>query len=91
MVTTAQKQNRYDHRLLELDRATQDIRCAIEQGVPASTARGWLKAPVTEVITIDVVHLDVIRLPQEVLQLRARLRKWIALLRVVLVVLKLSG
>jgi hypothetical protein len=40
---------------------------------------------------VDVVHLDVIRLQQEVLYLRARIRKLIALRRVVLVVLKLSG
>ncbi|MDB4506297.1 hypothetical protein N9087_01265 [bacterium] len=50
-----------------------------------------MKPPATKVVTVDVVHLDVIRLQQEVLQLRARLRKLLALLRVVLVVLKLSG
>ena len=91
MATTTQTQNRYDHRLKELVRSTQDITCALQQGVPPSTARGWLKTPVTEVVTVDVVHLDVIRLQQEVLYLLARLRKLIALLRVVLVVLKLAG
>ncbi|MDA7914706.1 hypothetical protein N9B98_00405 [bacterium] len=50
-----------------------------------------MKTPATKVVTVDVVHLDVIRLQQEVLQLRALLRKLLALLRVVLVVLKLSG
>jgi hypothetical protein len=41
-----------------------------------------LKTPATKVITIDVVHLDAIRLQQEVLQLRARLQQLSALLRV---------
>jgi len=58
MVTTTQTQNRYDHRLKELVRSTQDITSALQQ---------------------------------EILYLRARLRKLKALLRVVLVVLQLSG
>jgi hypothetical protein len=60
MATTTQTQNRYDHRLKELVRSTQDIRCAIQQGVPPSTARGWLRAPTVEVISIDVVQRDAI-------------------------------
>ena len=91
MATTTQTQNRYDHRLKELVRSTQDIRCAIQQGVPPSTARGWLRAPTAEVISIDVVQLDAINLQNEVLQLRARLQKLNALLRVMIVMLKLSG
>ena len=91
MENTTQTQNRYDHRLKELVRSTQDITCAVRYGIPTSTAGGWLKTPATKVVTVDVVHLDVIRLRQEVLQLRARFRKLLALLRVVLVVLKLSG
>jgi hypothetical protein len=43
------------------------------------------------VISIDVVQLDAINLQNEVLQLRARLQKLNALLRVMIVVLKLSG
>ncbi|MDP6558228.1 MAG: hypothetical protein QGG71_26430, partial [Pirellulaceae bacterium] len=43
-----------------------------------------MKTPATKVITIDVVHLDAIRLQQEVLQLRARLQQLSALLRVIL-------
>ena len=91
METRTRTQKKYDHRLKELVRSTQDITCAVRHGVPQSTARGWLRAPPTEVITVDAVHLDVIRLQQEVLQLRAQLQKVNALLRVVLVVLKLSG
>jgi hypothetical protein len=91
MATATRTQNRYDHRLRELVRSTQDIRCAVQYGVPSSTARGWLKAPAAEVVTVDVLKMDTIRLQQEVLQLRARIQKLTALLRVLLVVLKLSG
>ncbi len=91
MENTTRTQKKYDHRLKDLVRSTKDITCAVRHGVPQSTARGWLKTPATKVITIDVVHLDAIRLQQEVLQLRTRLLKLSALLRVVLVVLKLSG
>jgi hypothetical protein len=74
MATTTQTQNRYDHRLKELVRSTQDIRCALQQGVPPSTARGWLRAPTADVISIDVVQLDAINLQNEVLHSQNRSR-----------------
>ena len=91
METTIRTHKNYDHRLKELVRSTQDITCAIRHGVPRSTARGWLRAPASDVISIDVVELDAISLRKEVLQLRAQLEKLHALLRVVIAVLKLSG
>ena len=91
MVTTAHTQNRYDHRLRDLVRSTRDIHCAIQHGVPPSTARGWLKAAAVQVVTIDVLHKDAIQLQQEVLRLRTRLRRLTALLRVLIVLLRLSG
>jgi hypothetical protein len=75
MATTTPTQNRYDHRLKELVRSTQDIHGALQQGVPRLTARGWLRAPTADVISIDVVQLDAINLQNEVLRLRARLQK----------------
>jgi hypothetical protein len=60
-------------------------------GVPRSTARGWLTDPGAEVVTIDIVNMDVIPLQQEVLQLRRRVQKLTALLRVLLAVIKISG
>jgi len=77
--------------LKELVRKTQDIECAVRQGVPRSTARGWLTNPGTKVVTIDIVNMDVIRLQREVLLLRRRVRKLTALLRVLLAVIKISG
>ncbi|MCP4886651.1 MAG: DUF192 domain-containing protein [Planctomycetaceae bacterium] len=58
METKARTQKTYDHRLKELVRSTQDITCAVRHGVPRSTARGWLKPPANEVISIDVVFVD---------------------------------
>jgi putative transposase len=91
MATTTQTRNRYDHRLKEVVRSTQDIQCALQQGVPRLTARGWLRPPTAEVISIDVFQPDAINLQDEALQLRARLQKLNALLRVMIVVLKLPG
>ena len=90
MVTTTHTQNRYDHRLRELVRTTQDVSYAVQCGVPRSTARGWLNAPGVEVVTLDSLNMDATQLQREVLRLQTRIRKLIALLRVLLVVLKIS-
>ena len=91
MANTTCTHRRYDHRLKELVRTTQDIECAVRQGVSRSTASGWLADPGTEVVTIDIVNMKVIQLQEEVLQLRRRVQKRTALLRVLLAVLKISG
>jgi hypothetical protein len=84
-------QQKYDHRLRNLVRSTGDIGPAIRHGVPRSTARGWLTATNTNVITVDVVDRDTLRLQQEVLALRKRNQRLIALLRIFVVLLKVSG
>jgi hypothetical protein len=91
MATTTRTQHRYDHRFRDLIRTTRDIDCALQRGVPRSTARSWLTKPNAEVVTVDVLNRNALRLQQEVLQLRARVKKLTALLRVVLVVFRLSG
>ena len=75
------KQRTYDHRLRELVQTTRDIQLATQHGVPASTARGWLNKPATEVVSLNVLDLDTMRLQHEVIQLRRRVTKLIALLR----------
>ena len=87
MVTTTRTQNRYDHRLRELVRTTQDVSYAVQCGVPGSTARGWLNAPSIRVVTLDSLDMDAAQLQREVLRLKTRISKLIALLRVLLVVL----
>ena len=90
MATTTRTQNRYDHRLRELVRTTQDVSCAVQYGIPRSTARGWLSAPSAQIVTFDALNMDVTQLQREVLRLQARIQKLIALLRLLLVVLKIS-
>ena len=72
MVTTTPTQNRYDHRLRELVRTTQDVSYALQCGVPPSTARGWLSAPNVQVVTLDSMEMDATQLQSEVQRLRAR-------------------
>jgi hypothetical protein len=91
MAIAARRQRCYDHRLRDLVRTTGDIDCAIQRGVPRSTARSWLRKPNAEVVTVDVLNLDALRMQQEVLRLRTRVQKLTALLRVLLVVLRMSG
>ncbi len=90
MVTSTRTQNRYDHRLRQLVQTTQDVSYAVRCGVPRSTARGWLTAPSVEVVTLDSLDMKATELQREVLRLQARISKLISLLRVLLVVLKMS-
>ncbi len=62
MPTTTRTQNTYDHRLKEIVRSTGNVDIAIQRGVPASTARGWLTKTATEVITLDAFDLSVAEL-----------------------------
>ncbi len=64
---------------------------AERRGVPRSTARGWLTSTRAEVVTLDVVDMDVFILQQEVVALRARVERLVAFLRLVVVLLKVSG
>ncbi len=91
MTSKTRIQRRYDHRLRDLVRSTRDIRHAIRRGVPRSTARGWLTSTRAEVVTVDVVDMDVPVLQEEVLKLRKRIDRLGALLRLVVVLLKVSG
>ena len=91
MVTETRTQQRYDHRFRELVRTTGDIRLALQRGVPRSTARGWLAETSKHVVTIDACDMDAIKLRQEVLILRRRVSRLIAVLRVLIVVLRVSG
>ena len=91
MTTTADPQLRYDHRLRDLVHRTGDVTIATDLGVPRSTARGWLGAAPTVVISLDVAHLNERERRQEIVQLQRRVEKLAALLRVALAVLHVSG
>ena len=79
MPTIARSQRRYDHRLRNLVQSTGDLTVATDLGVPRSTARGWLGETATVVVCLDVMELTEPELRQEVVKLRRRVRKLIAI------------
>jgi putative transposase len=91
MTATPRPQQRYDHRLRDLVHRTSDVTIATHLGVPRSTARGWLGAVPTVVVSLDVADLAESELRQEILKLRQRVQKLAALLRLVLAVRQASG
>ena len=91
MTTTARPQRRYDHRLRDLVYRTGDVTIATDLGVPRSTARGWLRRAPEVAVSLDVTQLSEQQLQREVLQLRRRVQKLAAVLRLVLAVLRASG
>ena len=52
MTSTIRTQRKCDHRLLSLVWTTGDIDLAVRQGVPRSTARGWLTRAPGNVVTL---------------------------------------
>lgn len=90
MASTTRVLRSYDHRLRDLVRSAGDIGHATRRGVPRSTARGWLTSAPVEVVTLDVVEMDILSLQQEVLALRKRVEWLAALFRLVVVLLRVS-
>ena len=89
-MTMGRPQKHYDHRLLhELVQRTEDLTIATELGVPRSTARGWLRTAPTVTVSLEVANL--LELRHEVLKLRQRVQKLAALLRLALVLLRVSA
>ena len=91
MTTTGRLQQRYDHRLRDLVQGTGDVTIATDLGVPRSTARGWRSKAPKVVVSLDVTDLSASELHQEVLELRRRVKKITALLRLALALLRSSG
>src|SRR5688572_7627473 len=75
VMTTSRPQRRYDHRLRDLVQRTRDLTIATDLGVPRSTARGWLDAAPTVVVSLDCADLTEPELRQEILKLRRRVEK----------------
>ena len=90
-MTTARTQQRYDHRLRELVQRTGDVTIATDLGVPRSTARGWLDTAPTVVVRLELTAQCELELRQEVLKLRRHVQKLAGLLRLALVLLRVSG
>ena len=82
---------RYDHRFRNLVRETGKIRLAIENGVPRSTVRGWSQSRPADVVSLDVLSMSESALQKEVLALREQNARLTAILRLVVVLLKVTG
>jgi putative transposase len=91
VMTTSRPQRRYDHRLRDLVQRTGDLTIATDLGGPRSTARGWLDAAPTVVVSLDCADLTEPELRQEILKLRRGVEKLAALLRLALALLHTSG
>lgn len=83
-------QKQYDYRLRRLIQTTGDLDLAIRHGVPRSTARGWLRQSRTDVVSIDVLDMDAEALHREVLYLRRRVTRLLALLNLIVVAMKVA-
>ena len=84
-------QRSYDHRLRNLVRLSGDMTVATDLGVPRSTARGWLRKTPRRVVSLNVTDSRENELQHEILQLRRRIQKLTSLLRLVVVLLRVSG
>ncbi|MFC1762657.1 transposase [Planctomycetota bacterium] len=91
MVSTNRIHQRYDHRLRDLVRSSGNINFATQLGVPRSTAHGWLTSNPVEIVTVDVVDMDLLNLQKEVLTLRKRMKWILALFRLLVALMKVSG
>jgi len=79
---------RYDHRFRSIVHETGDIELAVRKGVPRSTARDWSRLAPSEVLTFDVASMSEQELRKEVTQLRERNARLQAILRLIVVLLK---
>lgn len=85
------RQRRYDHRLKNLVRQTGDRKFASRIGVPRSTLDGWLSSDTTQVVSLDTVSMSHGDLQAKVLKLERQLAVLRAILRLVLVLLRVTG
>ena len=81
MIATTRKQKKYDHRLKDVVRATGRTDLARQHEVPESTARGWISAPRSEVVTSNVDALEVVELQRQLAALEEKTRRLQAITR----------
>ncbi len=91
MTPETRTRRKYDHRLRGLVHSTGDIGLAIQNGVPRSTAKDWLRRSTPTVVTIDIAGMTEEALRQEVVALRQRNDRLVAMLRLLVVLLRISG
>jgi len=91
LMATTRTHRTYDTRFRHLIRETGDVRLAIQGGVPRSTARDWSQSRAAAVVTLDVVSSSTLELEREVVVLRKRNAKLIAVLRLLVALVKVLG
>jgi len=91
MPTHSPTRRRYDHRFRELVHSTGDLQLALDKRVPRSTATSWLRTPSSEVVTLDLVEMSEAELRRGVAALRRRNERLAAVLRLLIVMLKVAG
>jgi putative transposase len=91
MSTNIPSPKTYDHRLRNLVYTTKDVSLALDLGVPRSTAYGWVRNEPPEVITLDALNLDEQQLQYELIRIRKRCRRLIAVVRLLVVFVRTFG
>ena len=91
MIASKRVQRAYDHRLRQFVCTTGDTTHALRIGVPRSTANGWLQPRARPVISLWQYGQHVEELEMELAKLRAHIKKLRHILRLLFVILKLSG
>ena len=91
MTPETRTRRRYDHRLRGLVHSSGNIELAIQNGVPRSTAKDWLRRPTPTLVTLDVTAMTEDALREEVAVLRQRNDRLISVLRLLVVLLRISG
>ncbi|XZE34492.1 DDE-type integrase/transposase/recombinase [Pirellulaceae bacterium SH501] len=91
MIAPKRRQNSYDHRLRELVFQSGRTETARRIGVPRSTIHGWTKARPRPVVTLIAKGDYVESLEKRVYLLERRTARLRALLRLCVVLLRLSG
>ena len=84
------KRRVYDHRLRDYIRETGDVSFAVSLGVPRSTARSWLVAPIRSVVSHEVFDLNDVQVRARILKLERRVRILTAIMGLLLTLVRLS-
>lgn len=91
MIASKRVQRTYDHRLRQFVCATGDTTHAIRIGVPRSTANGWLLPRKMPVVSLTQFGQHIESLEIELARLRIQVASLRHLVRLLLLILKISG
>ena len=71
--------------------STGNIGLAVQNGIPRSTAKDWLRRPAPDVVTLDIAAMTEEALRHEIVALRQCDDRLVAILRLLVVLIKISG